>query len=201
MPRGLRSPIGVVIALFLVAGCGASGPAASSPGGGGPTGAAGSPTTAPTEPAGATGGAPEPSGGAVEPTNAGPTQGSGAGGGVCSLVTAAELDGIFGTSGITTTVIQGPPDTCDIQEEGAPVAAFVLTPAGGRMIFDIRAAGGDAESVGGLGDAAFYSAETMLLVIAKGDAMLSIAVYPAGVTPERHRELQDEIGAVAAGRM
>ena len=44
----------------------------------------------------------------------------------CGLATAAEIEGVFGVSGVTTQLIDGFPPTCDIQLESAPFMAVVL---------------------------------------------------------------------------
>lgn len=181
-----RSTILAAALLVTVAACGGGADPAPTdpPPAGGPTSPGSSDSAATQDPA-------------VTPTDAG----TGGASGVCSLVTAAELDSIFAVVGHTTLVIPGPPDTCDIQLDSAPAAAFVYTPQGGRQIFDILAAGPDAQSIGGIGDAAFYSADTLLLLVAKGQGMLSIAVFDDGQSPEARLELMKEIGKIAAGRM
>ncbi len=125
---------------------------------------------------------------------------SGGGDGAC-IVTPAEIESIFGVTGVTTANVQGPPDTCDIQQDGAPLAAIALTPAGGRIVFDVLAAGADAEPVEGIGDEAFYSAETLLLVVARGDAMASIAIFDDGRSEADRLDILRQIGTIAAGRM
>jgi hypothetical protein len=186
----LRQTISLLAIVALVAACGGGG--ASNP-----TDTA--PSSGPTQPGASTGasdGAPTD-----DPAATPGDTGVGGASGVCSLVTAQELDSTIGVTGHTTQVIPGPPDTCDIQLDGAFAAAFVYTPVGGRMIFDLLAGGDDAEAVDGVGDDAFYSSDTLLLVIAKGDGMLSIAVEDEGRTEEARLELMKEIGAIAAGRM
>jgi len=190
MPYRKRSMLALAALLLSLAACGGSGTAnptdsTSSSGPTQPAGIGGSSDVAPTD---------DP---AVTPGDTG----VGGASGVCSLVTAQELDSIFGVTGHTTQVIPGPPDTCDIQLDSAPSAAFVYTPNGGRTIFDLLAGGADAEAVGGIGNDAFYSSETLLLVIAEGDAMLSIAVLDEGRTEEERLELMKQIGMIAAGRM
>lgn len=189
----LRQAPAALLILVAVAACGGGAAVASAPGGAGASPTPSDPTSVAPP---ATSGAPAP---VATPTASAPT--TGGGGGVCDLVTTAELESIFAVTGVTTSVVAGPPDTCDIQQDSAPLAAIVLTPSGGRMIFDILAAGSDAERVDGLGDGAFYSSSTLLLVIARGDAMASIAVFDDGRPEAERLDLMKQIGAIAAGRM
>lgn len=183
------------VVVVAVTACGGGAGVASTPGGAGASPTAGQASAEPPSTASASASVATPA--ASEP----PTSGGGAGGGVCDLVTPAELESIFAVTGVTTTVVAGPPDTCDIQQDSAPLAAIVLTTTGGRMIYDILAAGADAERVDGLGDDAFYSSSTLLLVIARGDAMASIAVFDDGRSEADRLDLMQQIGAIAAGRM
>lgn len=133
-----------------------------------------------------------------------PTATSPAGGGVsavCDLVTAAELETILGLSPVVTEVIAGPPDTCDVQVDSAPTAAFVLTNTNGKMIYDVLAAGADAQMLDGIGDGAFYSAETQLVVFKKGDAMVSVAVTDVNMTDDQRIAAQKAIAVKAASRL
>lgn len=189
----LRQAPAALLILVAVAACGGGAAVASAPGGAGASPTPSDPTSVAPP---ATSGAPAP-----VATSAASAPTTGGGGGVCDLVTTAELESIFAVTGVTTSVVAGPPDTCDIQQDSAPLAAIVLTPSGGRMIFDILAAGSDAERVDGLGDGAFYSSSTLLLVIARGDAMASIAVFDDGRPEAERLDLMKQIGAIAAGRM
>ena len=182
--------------VLVLAACGGGGG-----GGGSGTGSGGTATQAPAEATDAP--APE----ATEAPEATPqpeaTAGGPATGGVdaCALATPAELDGVFGTTGISTQLFAGPPDTCSIELDGTPLGAFVYTPAGGRTVFDLLHADEAAVDVAGMGDAAFYSSQTGLLSIAKGDAMLSIAVVAGDRSEEERLELMKAIGTIAAGRL
>lgn len=129
-----------------------------------------------------------------------PAGGGGTGGGVCALVSTDELAGIFGVP-VTTEVVAGPPDTCTVKAGGAPIAAFVLTPSGGGAVYEAYAADPGATSVSGMGDKAAYSPAQQLLVILKGDALLSMSAYDAAKTPEERLELMKKVGAIAAGRI
>jgi hypothetical protein len=119
---------------------------------------------------------------------------------VCALVTSDELAGIFGVP-ITTTVVAGPPDTCTIATAGAPIAAFVLTTSGGGPVYDAYAADPGATQISGMGDKAAFSPSQQLLVILKGDTLLSMSAYDQSKTPEERLELLKKVGVIAAGRM
>lgn len=182
----------VVVTTLVLAACGGStGGASQEPGGStAPSAAAPSEGTASQAPA-----SQEP---VVTP---GSSTGGGPAGGVCDLVTAGELESILGLGSVATIVLAGPPDTCDVQVDNAPVAAFVWTTTGGRMIYDILAAGADAEPVGGIGDGAFFSAEQRLLFVLKGDATLSVAVFADSLDEDAQFEAMKKIAAAAVSRM
>jgi hypothetical protein len=180
---------------FILAACGGSS--------GAPTGAASSAANSVPAPGAASAPGANAGGSEAPPPipAASVSAGGGGAGGVCGLVTVAELQQIFGFSPITAQVIAGPPDTCDIQHNDAPTAALVYTPTGGGRVYSVLATGADAKAVSGIGDGAFYSDETKLLVVSKGDAMLSIAVYDVDLTEAQQQAIEREIGKVAAGRM
>jgi hypothetical protein len=168
-------------------------------------------TTSPTTPTGATAGPTAPASTDETPTEGTPTEGTPTSGpvetpgnpstaGVCDLVTSAELQGILGGT-VTLKVIPGPPDTCDIEVDAQPSAAIVMTTGNGRMVYDVLAAGSDAQPVSGVGDAAFYSADTQLLVVAKGSTMLSIAVTDDALADADRLDVLKQIGTLAAGRL
>lgn len=121
--------------------------------------------------------------------------------GVCDLVTAAELEAIFDLPEVTTQVFAGPPDTCDIQADSAPLAAFVLTLDAPSFVFDAYAMDPDATAIDGIGDKAAYSPTQGLLVVMKGTSLLSMAAYPADKSDEEIIELLKEIARVAVTRM
>lgn len=197
--RDLKRAIAALPILLAVAACGGATPASSAPSGAGASviASAIASDAEPSTPGGPS--VPATSATSAPPAASAPT--TGGGGGVCDLVTTAELASIFSATGVTSTVIAGPPDTCDIQEDSAPLAAIVLNPAGGRMIFDVLAAGSDAQKIDGIGDGAFYSSSTLLLVVVRGDAMASIAVLDEGRSEAARLELMKQMGAIAAGRM
>ena len=178
----------------LLAACGGSA-ASSSPADGAPTAPAQSDAPPPTA---------EP-GGEATPQPAPSTGGGGGGGGgttdVCALVTVDELEQIFGVSAVTTRVLAGPPDTCDIQNDGAPLAAFVLVTSNGAAIFNAWASDPDAVDIPGLGDRAIYSPASLLLVVLKGDRAMSMAALDDGRSEDERLELMKETLAIAVNRL
>jgi len=186
------------IAVMVAAACGSGATAATTA----PGDASAAPTTASQE----SSQAPASEGTATQPPGAttAPTQASGGGGSVgsvCDLVTVAELEAILGQSPVVAQDIPGPPDTCDVQVNGAPTAAWVKQPENGKMIYDVLAGGPDAQKLGGIGDGAFYSANTQLLVFKKGDVMVSVAVTDVNMADDKRLEAQKAIAAKAAGRL
>jgi hypothetical protein len=184
---------GLIGLVLLVAACGGTA-ASSSPADGEPTAPAQSDAPAPTaEPGDEATPEPDPSAG-----------GGGGGGGtddVCALVTVDELEQIFGVSSVTTRVLAGPPDTCDIQNDGAPLAAFVLVTSNGAAIFSAWASDPDAVDIPGLGDRAIYSPGSLLLVVLKGDRAMSIAAFDDGRSEDERLELMKETLAIAVNRL
>ena len=128
-----------------------------------------------------------------------PATGGGGTGGVCDLVTAEELAGVLGGS-VTTQVIAGPPDTCEIKVDGAPVAAMVYTTSEAAMIFDVWASSLDTDPVAGIGDKAMFATVNQLLIVLKGDRLISITVLN-DPSAEVRLERMKAIAAFAVGRM
>jgi hypothetical protein len=176
----------------LMAACGGS-TASAPPGTGGP------PTSTPASLSNAPAPSAEP-GGAASPTPA-PTTGGGGTDDVCALVSADELAGIFGVPSVTTAVLAGPPDTCDIQADGAPLAAMVYMPSNGAVVFSAWAADPTAVDMPGIGDRAAYLPGQLLFIVLRGDATLSLAVLDESRSEDARLELMKEIAAIAAGRM
>ena len=192
MRDGIRFLATMGLALVVVIGCGGSG---GTPGPAATTASSGTTATS-----GATAGPGATASAAAAATDQPSADGGGGATGVCALVTADELAGILGVP-VTTRVLAGPPDTCDIQADGAPIAAFVLTPSGGGAVYSAYAADPAATTIPGMGDKAAYSPTAQLLVILKGDTLLSMAAFDPDKTPEERLELLKKIGAIAAGRM
>ena len=179
-----------IAAAITLAGC--SGGPATTPAGGGPGASTGGSST----PAASNGG---PSG-ASQPA-ATTTGGGGGGVGVCDLATKAELEAALGLSPVTTRLVAGPPDTCDIQVDDAPTAAIVYTTSGGGIVFHALALGADAHAVSGIGDGAFDSDETQSFVVLKGDAMIAVSVVDVNLTADQQKAAREAIGRAAAARM
>ena len=135
------------------------------------------------------------------PTEAPADGGGSAAGDVCALVTPEEMAGVFGVPAVTQELFAGPPDTCDYQVDGAPQAALVLTTTGALPVFDAMAADPGAQTIPGLGDRAVYSPSSLILLILKGDRLLTIAVLDESNDEAARLESMKAIGAIAAGRM
>jgi hypothetical protein len=192
--------VGVGLSIALV-GCSGGGGGGTAGPGSTPGGASVAPSAgASAEPSAGGAGSPEPS---AAPSSGG---GGGTAEGVCDLVSAAELGDILGAP-VTTTVIPGPPDTCDIQIDGAPVAAMVLQrsdPSIGMradFIFDAYASDPSSSEVPGIGERALHNEGMGLLLILKNDAVVSVTVYDDRWSADEQLELKKQIGEVAAGRM
>ena len=181
--------ISAASAAIALAGCGGAG---ASPDGGGPGASSGSGGT-PTAGVGGPGGASQPA--------ATLTSGGGSGAGVCDLATKDELEAALGLSPVVTSVIAGPPDTCDIQVDNAPTAAIVYTLSGGAAVFQVLSLAADAHPVSGIGDKAFYSDETRYFVVLKGDRMISISVVDSNLTADQQAAAREAIARAAAPRM
>lgn len=177
----------------LMAACGGS--AASAPPGNG-----GQPTATPAAQSDAPAPSAEP-GGAVTPPPAPTTGGGGGTAGVCELVTTDELAQIFDVTAVTAQVMAGPPDSCDIQTDGAPLAAMVYMPSNGTAVFSAWASDPSAVDMPGIGDRAAYLPGQLLFIVLRGDATLSLAVLDESRSEEARLELMKEIAAIAAGRM
>ncbi len=192
--RRLNPILAILVAVTLAA-CGGGGGGTATTA---PTGAAATsgPTEATTTDAAAT----------DAPATAAPATAAPAGGGgvadVCGLVTADELASILDVSSVVLTVFEGPPDTCDIQSgDGALLAATVLTVSVDAITFGFIKTGSGVQDVPGLGDEAIYLPDSLLLVVRKGESMVSIAVFDDGRSESERLELMKQIGAIAAGRM
>ena len=189
----LRRPALILCTAIILAACG----------GGSNASPAGGSSTEPTQPGStATAAAGESPSEQPAETTAATTSSGGGTAAVCDLITVAELEQILGQSSVTESVIAGPPDTCDIQVDSAPAAAIVYTPVGGKVVFDVLAAGSDAHAFSGAGDRAFYSDSTQYVIVLKGDAMLSISVIATGSqTEEQLIDQMKQIAVKAAGRL
>lgn len=144
----------------------------------------------------------QPTQGGSAPTAApDPTQGVGTSAGVCELVTADELASILGKP-VVLEVLAGPPDTCDVQSDGAPIAAFVFMEGPNfGFAFDAWASDPSAEDVAGIGDRAVFVVDSELMIVKRGDRLVSISVYDVDVPVADRTEMMKDIARVAAGRM
>jgi hypothetical protein len=190
--------------LLLVAACGGSPstpPGATDAGGGAvESPAAGGGTTPPPDDAAPSGDASQPPAGAsTDPGTAG-----GRADDACALVTSAEVDTAFGVSGSTLQLVDGFPPTCDIQVDGAPLAAIVLVTDGttASTMYDVWAGDPDKVDIAGLGDRALYAPSNAILIIQRGDRVASLAFFDDGsLTQDERVERLKVLGAAAAGRM
>lgn len=194
MRAAIRIATGLGLGLVIVSGCSGG----ASPSGGGSSAA---PSSAASSAASS---APSAAPASGAPASAAPSAPAGGGGGtttgVCALVTTDELAQVFGVP-VTTQVLTGPPDTCDIQSDGAPIAAFVLMPTNGAPVYEAYASDPSAQEITGIGDKAAFSPTAQLLVVLKGDSMLSIAVFDDGRPVEQRLELMKKLATSAVGRM
>lgn len=124
----------------------------------------------------------------------------------CGLATTDELSSILGVS-VTTLLLQGPPDTCDIQAGGAPIASMTLTLPNEQLgldpalVFQAMTMAPGLTDVPGIGDKAVFDESGETLIILKGSSLLVVAVYPGAASLEDRQAMMKEIGTIAAGRM
>ena len=121
--------------------------------------------------------------------------------GVCELVTADELAGIFNVASVKTTVIPGPPDNCIVESDtGDPLTAWSLTTAQASTVFDAFTSDPATIEVSGIGEKAAIVENTGLLVL-NGDNLIVISISGgADFSAEEAIEVSKQIGALAAGR-
>jgi hypothetical protein len=188
-------------ALLFVVACGGSGTT-------GPTAtpAAEAPAAESSAPAdGGAGTSSEPSAEAspTEPASEAPAGGGGGtAAGVCELVTAEELAGIFNVSSVKMTVFPGPPDNCIVESDGGdPLTAWSLTTAQASALFDAFTTDPASVDVSGIGDKAAIVQNTGLMVL-KGGSLLVISISGgADMSEDEGIEASKQIGALAAGRL
>lgn len=143
----------------------------------------------------------------AQPTDAPAASAGGTGGGtgsaadVCGLVTVAEIEGIFGVSGVTQQLFAGPPDTCDYRLDDAPFVAMVLTEVAASPVFDAMAADAASEPFDGIGDRALYNSQMLSFLVQRGDALVTLQVLDESRSEAERLELMKQIAAIAAGRM
>lgn len=187
--------------MLVLAACGGSGTTGATT-----TPAAEAPAAESSAPAdGGTGSGSQPSAeasGAVTTSEAPAGGGGGPALGVCELVTADEVAGIFNVASVTMTVIPGPPDNCIIESDaGDPLAAWSLSTAQARVVYDALTTDPATIDVPGIGDKAAIVQNTGLLVL-KGDLLLVVSISGgADLSEEEGITASKEIASIAAGRM
>jgi len=203
MVHGL-SRISVLGIALLVVGCGGGGGTAGSP-----TAATAAPaTTSSSEPGGADPASTEPTAAAEASTAAvtDPPAGGGTSGGtaagVCELVTADELVGIFGVTSVKTTVIPGPPDNCVVESDsGDPLVAWSLTTVQASVIYDAFTTDPSTVPVSGVGDKAAIVQNTGLMVLKGGNLVVITISGGSDMTEEEGIEASKQVAGLAAGRL
>ena len=198
--RRILTSLGV---LLLVAACGGGGATSPDAGGGGSAASQDAGGTASQPPDGGAPSADAPSAAASTAAES-PAGGGGSASDACGLATAAEIEGVFGVSGVTSQLVDGFPPTCDIQLESAPFMAIVLVddPASSGPIYEAWAGDPAATTISGLGDRAVYAPSNAILVVQRGDRVASFALFDDGSRSEEQRiQLLTEVGKVAAGRL
>jgi hypothetical protein len=146
----------------------------------------------------------EPSAAASEDAavSAAPSSGGGTAGGVCELITKEELVAAFGVPSVSTTELPGPPDTCVVNsDQNRPLGAWVVAPIGGGATYGALVLPGQSSDVPGLGDRAAF-VDNVGLMILKGDTLLTISVAGgADLSDDEAKEVQKQLGGIAAGRL
>ena len=190
----------VVGGVLVVVACGGGGTA-------GPTAApaaeapAAAESSAPADGGTATGSQPSAEASVAAPASQAPAGGGGAAAGVCELVTADELKGIFGVT-VTMTVVPGPPDNCIVNsEDGNPLTAWSLTTAQASAVYGAFTSDPSTVEVTGVGDKAAIVQNTGLLVL-KGSNLLVVTISGgADMSEEEAIGASKKIGALAASRL
>lgn len=188
----------VIGVAFLLGACGGGTTGASSATGTqAPPAATGSPTDAGT----GSGGQPSAEASGPAATEA-PPAGGGTAAGVCELVTPEELAGIFGVAAVTTSVVQGPPDNCIVQDsDGNPLVTWSLTTAQAAALYDAFTVDPSTVPVSGIGDKAAIVQNTGLMIL-KGSSLLVVTISGGSdMSEEEGIEASKEVGTLAAGRL
>jgi hypothetical protein len=189
------------IAVFVVlAGCGGGTTVSTAAT---PTEAPAAESTGPSDEGTGAGGQPSAEASVAAPTSQAPSGGGGGtAAGVCELVTADELAGIFSVSSVKMTAIPGPPDTCIVQSgSGDPLTSWSLTTAQASSVYDALTTDPSTIQVSGIGDKAAIVQNTGLLVL-KGGSLVVIAVSGgADMSEEEATAASKKVGELAAGRL
>jgi hypothetical protein len=191
-------------AMLLVAAC--SGGAATVPSTAAQTETAAAESSGPTDGGSDADGQPSAEADAsVTAPSVAPAGGGGGGGGtaagVCELVTADELEGIFGEP-VKMTLLPGPPDNCIVEsEDGDALTAWSLTTAQSSAIYDAFTSDPATIEVAGVGDRAAIVQNTGLLVLKGGSLVVVMISGGADMSEDEGIEASKQIGALAAGRL
>jgi hypothetical protein len=181
--------------LVLATGCG----------GGGTTSSTAAASAAPAAESSGTGVGSQPS---AQASAAGPASEAPAGGGggtaagVCELVTADEVAGIFGVPSVTMSVVLGPPDNCIVQDaNGNPLTAWSLTTVQASALYSAFTVDPSTIAVSGIGDKAAIVQNTGLMVL-KGGSLLVVSISSGSdMSADEATQAAKQVGALAAGRM
>ena len=122
--------------------------------------------------------------------------------GVCELVTADELAQIFNVASVSTSVLQGPPDSCIVESDsGDPLTAWSLSLDQAQVVFDALTSDPSTIDGSGIGDSAAIVENTGLLVL-KGGKLIVISISGGGgLSEDEAVEASKRIGEFAAGRL
>jgi hypothetical protein len=198
LPRLLA--IAVLLVVAVVAGCGGSGTAVATSAQ--PTEAPAAESSGSDDAGSGAGGQPSTEPPIAAPASEAPAGGGGTAAGVCELVTADELSGIFGVPSVTMTVLPGPPDNCIVEDDsGDALTAWSLTTAQAATVYGAFTTDPATIQVSGIGDKAAIVENTGLLVL-KGGALVVVMISSgADMTEEEAIEASKQVGALAAGRL
>jgi len=186
----------VIGAMFVLVGCSGTTPGATQ-GGGPPTGPGA--TTAGTAP--------------TVTTPAATQSGGGGGGGtgtytgkVCDLVTVAEVQGVLGATGVTSTEtpIQNDAGFCLYgSPDGAVVATSLIggATAGPTWATYSTSFGADGVAISGLGDGAVFVKSTGTLFLWKSGLLIGITAGTGQVAEAQRMDWEKKLAAFIAGRI
>jgi len=184
------------VAILVVAACGGT-PAATA----GPT------TAAATQGSGATS-VPATPGGATAPAA---TQTGGGGGGtlngpVCGLLTAAEIEGVMGLSGVTPaeTPLQNGSGYCLYKagDDIAAATAVTVGPAAGAVWTTYSTSlGADGTSVSGIGDGAVFVHSSATLFVWKNGVLVGLTAGTGSADEATRLDWEKKLGAKIADKL
>lgn len=189
--------VGAMLLVGACSGGGATGPAAAPA-----TEAPAAESSGPADGGTDASGQPSAEASVAAPSEAPAGGGGGTAAGVCELVTAEEVAGIFAVASVKMTVFPGPPDNCIIESDsGDPLTAWSLTTAQASALYDAFTVDPSTVVVNGIGDKAAIVQNTGLMVL-KGNSLLVISISGgADMSEDEGIEASKQIGAFAAGRL